>query len=417
MSIAEANKFDTSQQKSFLILKFLFVFALMYDINFAFMPSLTTGRIAFLSLLLISFNRIWTFSKETIYFVLVIIFVFCISFIQNFLSSDFTQTSRLLWFTIYGIITPFLFFSYLTNRNEFLLLLSAAVGFQSLLSILSFINPGIKAIFYNLIVFTSNFDEIQTIRAVGFASIGGAGLSVIQSIGVISTLMFLRFNNVGFLRTILLWCVIFLIIISTLIIGRTGLFISIFSLFIYFISSKIRLHNVILSGVVVLIALQINFINIFERLTSNVEGFDIELFTGWIENAFKLKDNATTEDLGSMPVPPLSLNTIIGTGRVVHESGVGNASGHDSGYIQTYYSLGLLTAIFFYISYFAFLVGKAWNKKSKVLLILIMIQFIIEVKEPFIFQYVFPFFVLSTILITNKGVLGKDMIMQKIQPV
>ncbi|SDW70585.1 hypothetical protein SAMN05444338_104136 [Flavobacterium degerlachei] len=382
--------------------KLLFIFGFLYDINFTFLPSFTSARLAFLFLLLLFLKKNHGISKNALYYILVLFFVFSIALIQFVLVPDSTQLSRILWFSIYGVISPFLFVNFLKSRNEFLILVSVAAAIQAVLSIFSFINPSVKALFYNLVIFTSNFEEDQVLRAVAFASIGGAGLSVIQSLGVISSIALLKINNFGIYRTILIWLMMAITVVSIFLIGRTGLFISLLCIFIYFISEIKSLKKIIVISLVILGIYQINTIDILENLTSNVDGFSVDMFTAWIENAFNIENNDTSEALASMPIPPVTFQTIIGTGRVVHESGVGNASMHDSGYIQTYYSLGLLTAIYFYISYIIFLIFQVGKGKSGYLYFLILLMFIIEIKEPFIFQYVFPFFVLSMILISDK---------------
>lgn len=347
-----------------LFIKAIFVFAILFDINFIFLPSITTARVAFLGLLLIPIKGRFYFPKSLIYFLGVIFFVFVVVLFQFVFSHDSTQCSRLLWFIIYGLLIPVLFKKHLKNRNEFLLLMGMATGLQALLSILSFTVPAVKNLFYSLIIFTANFDASLSLRATGFASIGGAGLSVIQSIGVISILALMKFNKYGFVKTTFLWIVVLIILASTFIIGRTGLFISLFAIVIYFISTKIRIKNAVVTCLALLILSQINYTGLLEKIGANVEGFNAELFTGWIANAFSVKDNATKEDLSGMPIPPITLSTIIGTGRVVDISGIGNASGNDSGYIQTYYSLGLITAVLFYISYLIFLIYLI-NKTEK----------------------------------------------------
>jgi len=328
--------------------------------------------------------------------------VFLVALIQYSFSSDSAQLSRLLWFTLYSIVAPFLFVSFIKSRNELLYLISFAVALQAMFAILSFINPAIKELFYSLVIFTSNFNEDQVLRAVAFASIGGAGLSVIQSIGVISSLALLKTNKFSLYRNVLLWFVVIIIVISIVLIGRTGLFISILCLLIYFISELKNFKNIIIISLIFIAFYQIDLNNTLEKLTSDVDGFNGDMFTAWVENAFKIKNNDTSEELANMPIPPISLETIIGTGRVVHESGFGNASGHDSGYIQTYYSLGLLVAGFFYTIYFFFLRDQIKRKKINYLYILLFIMFMIEIKEPFIFQYAFPFFVLSMIIVSDK---------------
>lgn len=390
------------KKRIIFLVKLILVFALLYDINFTFLPSITTARMAFIALALVTIKPQFRFPKNLIYFLGVVLFVFVIALFQFSYSHDSSQCSRLLWFMIYGLITPVLFKEHVTNRNEFLLLIGLAVSLQALLSILAFINPAIKGLFYNLIIYTSNFGEDQTIRAAGFASIGGAGLSVIQSVGTIALLLLLRLNNWSLFKTILLWAGVVLVLCSTFIIGRTGLFISLFAIAAYIISNKLSIKTVFITCLIILMLSVINYQSILENLTSNVEGFNVELFTNWVGNAFTIKDNHTTADLNSMPVPPISLNTILGTGRVVAETGIGNASGNDSGYIQTYYSLGLVMAVLFYSSYLIFLSSLIRKQKRPALYILVFILFLIEIKEPFIFQYMFPFFTLGLILLINK---------------
>lgn len=384
-----------------LLIKCIFIFGFIYDINFSFLPRLTTGRLCFLALIIYSIFKKKGIPRVAMSFILILCFILVIVLMQYSYSSDSTQISRIIWFTLYGILSPFLFINFIKSKNEFLYLISIAVVIQAGLSIFSFINPSIKSLFYNLIIYTSNFDEDQSLRAVGFASIGGAALSVIQSIGVITILFLFRTNVFGFYKSLLLWGGIIVIILSIVLIGRTGLFISFFCILLYFISEIRNVKNVIVFGLIIFALYQINWLTILERATTDVSGFNITIFTEWVENAFKIKNNDTTEVLTNMPIPSLSVETLLGTGMVVDPSGVGNASGHDSGYIQTYYSLGLLMATFFYFSYLSFLI-KQIPPKGKYLYLLIFVMFIIEIKEPFIFQYIYPFFVLSMIRLMRK---------------
>lgn len=387
-------------KKFYFILKLIFVFSILFDINFNFISSFTTARVALVSLVCITLLRKDRISLSCIYYFLWVGVILMFSTIQFIYSNDFNQSSRLIWFNLYGVLTPFLFVNYIKNRNEFFLLISIAVLIQAFLTILSYLNPSIKQVFSNLIIYTSNFDESNTLRAMGFASVGGASLSVIQSCGIISLLILLKINVWSIIEKILIWVGILIVLISIFFIGRTGLFISIFAFLVYFISISFNIKNWIIATLIIVGVSQINYLKLIENVTSNISGFKSELFISWIENSFQIKGNETKEDLSKMPIPPLSFNTIIGAGRVVKINGFGNASGHDSGYIQTYYSLGLILSIIFYLSYFYFLLFN--SNKQKILYLLIIITFIIEIKEPFIFHYSFPFFVLSSILIFGK---------------
>jgi O-antigen ligase len=286
------------------------------------------------------------------------------------------------------------------------------------MTIFSFLIPSVKSVFNNLILSSSNYDETNVLRAMGFASVGGASFSVIQSTGVISLLILLKFINLNYIKRFLIWISILIILVSIFFVGRTGMFISFIAIFIYVISLKVKFRNVAVILMLLFLVFQINYTSFIENLTSGVDGFRSDLFINWIESSFKVKDNDTTDALNEMPVPPLSFETIIGTGRVRSITGNGNASGHDSGYVQTYYSLGLLLAICFYIFFLIFAIfliqrnkfQKYYDsKKQKILYLLILIVFVIEIKEPFIFHYSFPFFVLSSILNINKGYLDNNL--------
>lgn len=392
----------------YLFLKLLFVFAILFDINFKFLPSLTTSRIALIALSLIAFVRKDKVSSFGVCYLFILLSILTFSIFQFFYSGDFTQCSRIIWFSLYSIVVPFLFKNYIKNRNEFFCLIAVAVLIQAILTISSYLIPSVKAIFSNLIIYSSNFDETNLLRAMGFASVGGASFSVIQSAGIISLLVLNKLNVLSFFNRILLWVSILLIFISIFFIGRTGLFIGIIATLIYLVSLRFKLKNIIIFVIFLFLAFQINYIKLIDNLTSDVEGFRSDLFITWIESSFELKGNETTEALNEMPVPPLSFETIIGTGRVRDLSGLENASGHDSGYIQTYYSLGLLLAIFFYFTFFLFLLyqirlEKKYNAENmNVLYLLVLVISVIELKEPFIFNYSYPFFVLSSILIFSK---------------
>jgi hypothetical protein len=390
-------------------LKLLFVFSVLFDINFKFLPSLTTSRLAFLALLLLVLIKKKRFPVSSLNYLAVLFVILFFSIWQYLFSGDFTQPSRIIWFSLYSILTPFLFINFIKNRNEFFYLIALAVTIQAVLTILSYLLPSVKNVFNSLIIYSSNFDATNLLRAMGFASVGGASFSVIQSTGVISFLVLDNLNKFHFLKRFLIWVSILLIFISIFFIGRTGLFICIISFIIYFVSLKLKLKSIAITAAFLFLASQINYVNLVQNLTSGVDGFNTDLFVNWIESSFKLKDNETTEALNEMPVPPLSFETVFGTGRVRDISGLENASGNDSGYIQTYYSLGLILAIIFYVTFFSFLIyqikmQKKFNdSKQFVLYLLVFVIFVLEFKEPFIFHYSFPFFVLSSILIFRKN--------------
>ncbi len=388
--------------KRFLI-NSLLIFCIIYDISFVRLPGLTTGRIAFVFICFksISDYKSTRFNRDLVYFLSFLALLFTASLIQYLNSMDFVQSSRILWFSIYSIITPFLLRKYFLNLEEFLYSILFVTSLQSIIAINSFLNPIVKQSILNSIVVGGNDIEEGIYRAISFSGSSGAALSVIQFCGVFSGLMLLKYSYHTVLRSTIIWLGIFCCLLSTLIIGRTGLICSLLSIF-YFLFSIINFKKIVVFSVVALLISQINFISILERQTEGVQGFKVDFFLNWIEDAFALKNNNTAEAISGMPIPPLSLKTILGTGEVFDIQNMKNASGNDSGYIQTYYSLGFILAIAFYISYFLFLLKETKNKNVFSLLFIIILMFIIELKEPFIFKYILPFFILNLIFLYNK---------------
>ena len=386
--------------KSFII-KIILIFFIIYDFGFIAFPSLTSGRVVLLAIFIYSLiKKDILINKEVAFFSIFIFILFVASLIQFINSDDFKQSSRLIWFTIYSIITPFLLLKIFKDKIDFLNAFFIATTIQSIITIGSFLNPEFKQFILSAIVVGGN-DIEDGFRAIGFTSASGAAFSVIQFCGVFSGLMLLKYTRDNLIKSIFILIFILIGLLSTLIIGRTGLLCSIIAI-IYFLFINFNLKKAILYSVITFIISQINFINLLENQTEGIDGFNIEFFKNWIEDGFILKNNNTVEAISRMPIPPLSLNTIVGTGEVFDAEKSVNASGHDSGYIQTYFSLGFVFAIVFYVSYFLFLIRITKLKNLLILLFLIFILFVVEFKEPFIFKYILPFYILTLTVLYNK---------------
>lgn len=383
------------------LLNTLLIFSIIFDVSFVAFPALTSGRIAILFFFayFASIKRI-TFKRNFIYLLTVIFFLFVASLIQFISSNDFIQSSRLLWFSIYGIIFPYFLSQYFKSLEEFLYCFLFATSVQSIIAINSFFNPDVKQFISSMVVVGGNDLDEAIYRAISFSGSSGAALSVIQFCGVYSGLVLLRYCH-AYRARIMIWIGILCCLLSTLIIGRTGLLCSLLSI-VFYLFSTFNLRKIIWLSIFFVFITQINFISILESQTESIPGFKTEFFMNWIEEAFTVKDNNTANAINEMPIPPLKLNTILGTGKIFNNDLMKNASGNDSGYIQTYYSLGIILAFVFYVTYFLFLLLQIQNKEIISILFLIALIFLIEVKEPFIFKYMFPFFVLNFILLSKK---------------
>jgi hypothetical protein len=385
------------------VISFVLIFFILYDINFNFLPFFTTGRIAFLFLLITSFNKT---NFDNIFYWGCIIFGLLLFYalFQRIYSAESIQTSRLFWFLIYGWILPYVVLFYFKKAEQVYFFIFLVAILQAILVFVMFFNIEIRFQIMGMLKVVTNITQNETLqRAFGFTSLTGSTFSIVQAGGFFSGVYYLTrttFNSI--LIKLLIWLGLIAILLSTVLIGRTGLLISIFFLVYYLIFISNTKQKII----ILLISFsmyQIDFESGFINLTENIEGFKSEWFITWIEEAFNFRKNSTLEELNTMYVPPITVETIFGTGRVKSESGFGNASMNDSGYIQTYYSLGLIMSVIFYLTYFCLSFFRWLNsKRDPLTLTFLFIVFLVEYKEPFIFKYSLPFLLTTFLIYENK---------------
>ena len=363
---------------------FIIIFFLIYDMNLVFLPSVTTGRIAGLYLLLTNFQSLKLLVAEYKNFLLGMILIMFISLIQSIFSHDSTQFSRLFYFILYALICPVLITYRINNFRKISWFFLIAISIQSLILILVFFNPRFKSVLEAYIIYGGNFGVDNLYRSFGLSSTTGAALSLIQGLG----------SGIGFYmlysdKMRWNWLVLFLTVLcffSTLFVGRTGLVISIIFLSVYLMASInfIKLFRYML---IICIVSYFSFGDIFESNLNSIKGFSTEFFFTWISDGIGIQDNKTIDALfNQQSIPELTLQTLfIGTG-TISENGL-NTSGHDSGIVQTYYSLGLLFTFLFYYSLTFFLKNNFKSLNKKLIYLLIFLMLLLEIKEPFLFKY------------------------------
>jgi len=190
-----------------------------------------------------------------------------------------------------------------------------------------------------------------------------------------------------------------LIFISTMLSGRTGLVVATVFFAAFLLTAPARLLLSYLSALLVAVVatyvfrdrLMLQFTDVADQI-DYVSSWAFEFFI------YGLKGNFG-QDLSSMPISHLSLETFLGTGLVTLDGY--NASGHDSGYIHTYYAMGLVFCVLFYLCLAKLFIMQV-HKFNMYLFLLIIMMFIVEIKEPFIFKYVFPFYIQSILLCSYK---------------
>jgi len=375
-------------------------FSLVYDISFAGLGTLSTARLAFLFLLLTNVNRLGIIIKEYGYFLLFMIGVMFFALVQSFYSHDTTQLSRLFFFIMYCLVSSLLINLEVRDSARLQMFLLSSIAFQSLVLIYVFFNPSLKLVLSNYIATGANYGAENLYRSFGLTSSSGAALSLIQGLGCGLGLYMLHTGQKRYRWAVLIMTV--LCIFSTIFVGRTGLVVSIIFLAAY-VAVSLSISSIIKYGLVFLFISYFSVGGILERNLQSIEGFSTDYFFTWISEGIQVRDNRTANALmNEQPIPELTLETLLmGTGTVSIDGQ--NTSGHDSGYIQSYYSLGLVITFLFYLFLVHFLISHFRSRDNRLLYFLIIIMLLLEVKEPFLFKYREGFIIFSLLFSFHRG--------------
>ena len=197
-----------------------------------------------------------------------------------------------------------------------------------------------------------------------------------------------------------------IITIATIFVGRTG----------FYISILMMLGFILLSGRLLFIAIPIATLifvlspyitsDVGKRFELQNNNANFDRTVNWAFDFFISGESSSANVLvsGLSKVRELSTTTLlIGSGRVIEYDGL-NYSRHDSGYIHSLYSLGLPLSILFYFGLFYIYWKMLLPVRGKLKIIgltLTLLVFLLEIKEPFIFKYTLPFFVLVYIYLAR----------------
>ena len=371
----------------------LLLFFLLANIQFIGMERFTTGRVAIVLMTLWAFaegknpfrllaSRVWLPFLPIVYVA-----------VQFLLIGDSEQLSRFVNLAIYSYLGSAVFVTLAGEVKILLWTLLSAIALQSAIILFSFVSLDYRAWFDTIIFTSSNYDASYLYRAPGFTSGGGASLSLTQSMGVLAAWLLLRPQQPEPVKGRMTYVVVFaalLITASCVVVGRTGLLLSGLFLGLLLIESRARWQFVTLSLVLGVWA----WLYAEALITISLgDDFSLEFLMVWAFASFA-GEGSSVSDLSSMPIPPLSLDTLIGTGLSGLVDG-GNPSGHDAGFVQTYFSMGLIFAVVFYTAYLYVLLHCFRWLSPRWRLLLPLVFFLLEIKEPFVFKYSLPFVVLA----------------------
>lgn len=379
----------------FLIILSVFVFSIIYNISFKSIEKFSTGRISvFLLITWVIFatkNKYWKllFKKQ-----IILCFVpFPYVIVQFFFATDSIQLSRFTFLFIFSFLGAFLI-AIVSKDTKFLLqVILSSITIQALIIIYSVFNIDYRFWLDSIVVQGGNLSIIESFRAPGFSNSSGAELSLAQSLGVFTGWLLLNNEEYSISRTNSIFIITSMILcaISCIPTGRTGLILTFIFIAIFLLKSSKKLFTLIPIFIITAIIFIVFSKYIDDFLPSQ---FSTEKIYSWAFG-FLTGEDVTIDNLSKMPIPKISVETFLGTGLIQNQNGIGNASGHDSGFIQTYYSMGLFFTIIFYIAYFNLLWHINYYQPWKIRFLLSAIFLILETKEPFVFKYIHMFVLMS----------------------
>lgn len=392
----------------FFFLTFLIIYAPVLDIGIGALADL----IVIISILLIIYyqfkkNKI-SIDKNVFSLLTILLFLFIYSlFITLFFDmSEFENSSRGIFRTVKAIINILGCYAlykicrkkYQSYTQDILIIhVFYAVSFHALIMLIEFLSADVRNFIYSFTFAKYQLEHYQMFRMAGLASAGGAQISAFQSMGFFIGLYLLYIRTVS---KIYLLLGLLLILISTLLSGRTGLFTilvftPLFCLWLSVLSGK----KAVLKTGATMVAFVVLVILVFEFIHGNdffglryLEVIFNRTFDSFINYSSSegLHDD-TLDVLAKMWFVPNEFTTFI-FGKI-HILGVGvREIQSDIGYVRFLWGYGLIGSLIIYCFYFMLVyfvysaptLTKDLKRKSLVYFSIFLI-FFFHSKEEFMF--------------------------------
>lgn len=388
---------------AFQLILFFLTFSYLFNLkflNFEWIPA--TRLVLILCFLTLGLKLAYFFKGEIernslFYVAQVSAFIYIIAQIF-FLPTDLGMLSKIVVFLVFTIYVAGAGALIFNGVNHFLKVLVACCTLQACMVFISFVFPGYREWLSGVMVEGGNIPFSDPFRVPGFSTGSGASLALALSIGVFSAMSLFWKDNRLSIRLFYFILAIF-ITSSCIFVGKLGLFLCSFYILSFLLVSFKSIKHVgviflCLSGVAFLVFL---FFDI-----------DFETISYPLERSFSIfikGEDSSVEAIRGMPIPPIDIETIAGTGLASTPSGL-NASGSDVGYIQTYYGFGLVFSIVFYLSMFLYLLKNIYmleNRSNRLICFLFFVPlFIIEFKEPFVTKISQPIVLFILIFLSRR---------------
>lgn len=395
---------------------YLWVMIFLFTAELPLMLGLTTRRLAVVIAIFVLIAKrqqvkiIWGSINPTkiSMFIVSLAFVTIISLLHTFTRTENNPyaTYSEPWFFLYIVLYILVFSLFCAvefkTLKEFVWVLIGIYLFQTVVVLRGLVDPAFRLHIYEAYNNTGDDRFIKTIeegtRLMGINLIGAAG-SVKMSTASLALVLLYTSRKI---KSLWFWVSYMVIMIGTAFVGRTGILVEIALLIPLFLNGKGRAKNILY----VLVFASI-LISAIMYVLSTLDPAVSESLLNWMTESFDSKDRgAVNEGVLQGGWPPFSLEFVFGTGMDTGYSQDGVIYTSDSGLIRTYMAYGVVGFVFYYLAMFKLLTSPRTRKCPREIRfffgLCIAIAFIIEYKEPFMMKYIFPWAILTCILLYLK---------------
>lgn len=392
------------------IVNLLIIFGFLFDI--AVFGPLSSRRIAVIwAIIYMVINRnevraIWACVYSRRFTTFLILFTFCafIAFWNNSGAKSPTNEYLEPWYFLYQILYIPVFALFVVtafkDAYSFCKVYLAAFYIQAVAVILSVVNYGVRIFMYTHFYrgddrFENTIETGKRIMGIGLDSSSG---SIICSTACMLLVYLKVKSNIS---NFFFYFSYFIVVLTTLFIGRTGVVVEFALLLLMLIldsNSKRSLFMVALLAAVVPFSLS--------YILSFIDSGMASTLLDWITGVLSEESRENTISGIMIQFPRFSEEMIFGTGISRGVIPGGEVIEVDSGFIKTYCAIGIVGALLYYLAFlklYQLPVRQIMSRSVKIFFsACILLSFIIEVKEPFMLKYIFPWMILTLLMFQSK---------------
>ena len=415
-------EFFSNKKTNLLIILGLFFF--LFSVKFTFLPTHSYQVVFLIAIFYVIIDyiknkkKLFIISSEFknfIYLYLLLLFWIFISYCFNGFGDPYMIKKISILFVksiLCSLIFVYIFLKFDLSFKNLILYLQIIIFIQALFVILYFFSLDFKNWTLDFIPASGNLDPRLDFRSRGLMNGASATGSLMISLGLIFTAYLVVVSELKKFNFFYLSISFLLILTAIFFIGRTGFlivpFVGFYFLFIYIYKKEFRNNIKIFTGYIFgYLIIGLIFLSILSYL--NLFSIDLTKFNtvlNWVTNEINFKNGSievkTLTILSSHWFIPDDIKTLLfGNPSSFDEERISS----DIGFIRILYGFGLIGSIIFY-GFFIYIFLKMIKKLNKIeekliIIVLAILFFITEIKEPFLFKVSINSFILLLFLFIN----------------